>query len=44
MVAQGDINPKLKLIVWGNYQLDDGDGVRTQPAQGEAKNQSIRSD
>lgn len=44
MVVGGDLDPKLKLIVWGNYQLDDGDPVRTQPAQGEAKNQSIRSD
>jgi membrane fusion protein (multidrug efflux system) len=43
MVVGGDIDPKLKLVTWGNYQIDDGDPVRTQP-QGEAQNQPIRND
>jgi RND family efflux transporter MFP subunit len=42
-VITGEINPDLKLVVEGNYQLDEGDPVRTGP-QGEAKNQTIRSD
>jgi membrane fusion protein (multidrug efflux system) len=38
IVVMGDINPDLKLVVWGGYQLGDGDAVRTQAAQGEARN------
>lgn len=39
-VLSGDINPDLKLVVWGGYQLGDGDAVRTQAAQGEAENRN----
>jgi RND family efflux transporter MFP subunit len=43
-VVKGDIDPQLKLVVRGNYQLDDGDAVRTESAEGEAKNSLIRND
>ena len=43
-VVGGDLDPQLKLVVEGNYQLDDGDAVRTQGAQGEAQNSLIRND
>jgi multidrug efflux pump subunit AcrA (membrane-fusion protein) len=43
-VVGGDLDPQLKLVVEGNYQLDDGDAVRTRGAQGEAQNSLIRND
>jgi RND family efflux transporter MFP subunit len=43
-VVSGNLDPQLKLVVSGNYQLDDGDAVRSQEAQGEAQNRSIRND
>ena len=29
-VVQGDIDPKLKLVVTGGYQIADGDAVRSE--------------
>jgi hypothetical protein len=37
-VIDGDINPELKIVVAGGYQLGDGDAVRTAAAAGEARN------
>ena len=34
-LIDGDIDPALKLVVWGNYELNDGDAVRAEAAQGE---------
>jgi multidrug efflux pump subunit AcrA (membrane-fusion protein) len=38
-VIDGDINPDLKIVVAGGYQLGDGDAVRTSAAAGEARNE-----
>jgi RND family efflux transporter MFP subunit len=38
-VIAGDINPELKIVVAGGYQLGDGDAVRTAAAAGEARNE-----
>jgi hypothetical protein len=38
-VIDGDINPELKIVVAGGYQLGDGDAVRTSAAAGEARNE-----
>jgi RND family efflux transporter MFP subunit len=43
-VVKGDIDSQLKLVVWGNYQLGDGDAVRTEGAGGEANNSLIRNE
>jgi RND family efflux transporter MFP subunit len=40
-VIEGNIKPDLKLVVWGSYQLGDGDAVRTEVAgEGEAENRA----
>jgi RND family efflux transporter MFP subunit len=39
-VITGDIDPKLKIVISGGYQLGDGDAVRTQAtAGGQAQNE-----
>jgi RND family efflux transporter MFP subunit len=38
-VIDGDINPNLKIVVAGGYQLGDGDAVRIATAEGEARNE-----
>jgi len=42
-VVTGDLDRERKLVVRGNYQLDDGDAVRME-AQGEAQNRLIRNE